>query len=169
MVDLGRAGALADPFKSLGLVEDPKRPASGLSNPAARKQWIEEKQRFYRFKDPQLPSFSLDLFLESPISLGELKKDAVTVTCGKDKIVVCSIAALRKLKQLANRPQDKLDLQALEVIEAIEARRPINNPPPGFDQAMIQDLKDFSERSAEERLEWLKLMLTELGQFCILG
>jgi len=52
---------------------------------------------------PQVPRFS------------DLERDAVDVDLGGVNVRVCSLEALRAMKRASSRPQDRADLEALDV------------------------------------------------------
>ena len=66
------------------------------------------------------PMLSVDLFVDNPVDFGELWARSEAVTLARTTIRIAAIPDLIRLKRLANRPQDALDIEALEAI--MEAR-----------------------------------------------
>ena len=73
--------------------------------------------------DPENPLLSVDVFVENPIDFGELWERSEVVELGDSQPRVASIADLIRLKHLADRPQDRADIEALEAIAAAREKR----------------------------------------------
>jgi hypothetical protein len=104
-------------FHSLGL--RPRAPVDLLdfAVPARRRSWIEEKgMRVFSLFDPADPMKEVDLFAESPLDFESLWKDSEIMDLGGYTVHVAAIPHLIELKRLAGRPQDHLDIEALQEI-----------------------------------------------------
>ena len=172
VVDFSGISRIVSALHDLGLSGDPKYPVAGLSSLDTRDTWANSGQRFYKFQDQQLPTFSLDIALNPPLSLAELSADSVTLKLGEEKTKICSVQKLMAMKAKANRAQDKMDLASLDLIrrlpgiggrELVEA-----DLPAGLDLPTAQGVRDFQMLAPDEKLDWLKNMLTAMGHFCIL-
>lgn len=86
--------------------------------PAQRRSWIEDKgMRVFSMFDPANPMREVDLFAESPVDFEELWEGSIIMDLGDTTARVASIPHLIQLKRLAGRPQDLLDIEALEEIQ----------------------------------------------------
>jgi predicted nucleotidyltransferase len=70
--------------------------------------------------DPNNPLRQVDLFVESPIEFDSLIARAKTVRLATTEVRVASIPDLIAMKQIAGRPQDHTDIEALRAILAKE-------------------------------------------------
>lgn len=89
-----------------------------FADPTIRQAWIRDKgMQVFSLWDPTNPLRSVDLFVELPIPFDELweRSDAISLT--SVTVRVASITDLIRLKQIAGRPQDLLDIDALRAIE----------------------------------------------------
>jgi hypothetical protein len=88
-----------------------------FADSATRRQWVQEKgMRVFSLWDPANPMLEIDLFAEHPIDFEELWNRAEIVTLTQTVVRIASIRDLIRLKQLAGRPQDLADVEALENI-----------------------------------------------------
>jgi hypothetical protein len=104
-------------LKSLGLV--PRAPVEILdfAVPARRQAWISGKgMRVFSLYDPSQPMREVDLFAESPMDFEVLWGESEVMELGSGPVHVASIPHLVALKRMAGRPQDLLDIEALEEI-----------------------------------------------------
>jgi predicted nucleotidyltransferase len=125
IVDLEERAALAaiDALAGLGL--QPRAPVDArmFANPETRRGWVEQKgMRVFTMWDPADPLREVDLFVDHPIPFDELWSRAELITLSFGAVRVASIPDLIALKRLAGRPEDHLDIEALEAIEQ-ERRR----------------------------------------------
>lgn len=72
--------------------------------------------RVFSLWDPANPMLEVDLFAEHPIDSEELWNRAEIFKLTEAVVRVASIRDLIRLKQLAGRPQDLADIEALELI-----------------------------------------------------
>jgi hypothetical protein len=79
--------------------------------------WIEKKgMTVLSFWDPDRPLRVVDVFVENPIPFDELRGRAETVELGSTAVTIASIPDLIRMKELADRPQDREDVAALNEI-----------------------------------------------------
>lgn len=91
--------------------------ARGFADPLVRRSWIEEKgMQVFTLVDPANPMRAVDLFVESPIPFGDLWARAEVMSLRRTTVRVAAIPDLIRLKRLAGRPQDLIDVEALEAI-----------------------------------------------------
>jgi len=101
----------------------PKVPVSreDFINKRKRQEWIKKKGMivfsFFHLKDHlQL----VDMFVTEPIKFPQIEKKLESIKVGNLIVPTLSIEHLKKLKILAGRPQDIIDLRNLEEIEEIK-------------------------------------------------
>jgi hypothetical protein len=112
------AARAVDVLGTLGLRPRVPVDPAGLADPAVRATWIESKgMTVLSFWDPDRPLRVVDVFVENPISFGELRERAETLTLGAIPVRIASIPDLIRMKELADRPQDRADIAALNEIE----------------------------------------------------
>ncbi|GMQ96096.1 MAG: nucleotidyl transferase AbiEii/AbiGii toxin family protein [Gammaproteobacteria bacterium] len=89
-----------------------------------RRHWIEEKNmRVFSLWKPDEPLLSVDLFVEHPIEFELIWSRAEVVALGSVPVRIASIADLIRLKRLANRPQDLIDIEKLTEIQNLKKHR----------------------------------------------
>lgn len=106
-------------LKALGL--RPRAPVDLLefADPARRRVWVAEKQlHVLSLYDPSNPMVEVDLFAESPIDFEELWRDSVEFDLDTYRVRAASLPHLIAMKRKVGRPQDMLDVEALEAILA---------------------------------------------------
>ncbi len=119
VVDLvpDEARKAVETFTRLGF--RPRAPVEPLefADPAVRRQWVQEKgMRVFSLWAPANPMLEVDLFAEHPIDFEELWNRAEIITLTQATVRIASIRDLIRLKQVAGRPQDLADIEALEII-----------------------------------------------------
>lgn len=86
-----------------------------------RQEWIDKKGMivfsFFHIKDHLK---IVDMFVTEPIKFSEIEKDIERIEVNRVKVCTISNRHLRRLKSLANRPQDLLDIANLKEIERIK-------------------------------------------------
>lgn len=91
---------------------------SKLSDSASRASWVKDKKlRFISFYHPANPTFVIDFFIEHYLPFESLMKNAKEVTIEGRKTRIVSIDDLIEMKRMAGRPQDQLDIEALEMLK----------------------------------------------------
>ena len=125
-----------------------------------RRQWIEEKgMRVFSLFDPAQPMRELDLFVENPLDFEVLWQDSVVKVLGECSVHVASVPHLIGMKRAAGRPQDLLDIEALEEI-AKNQRGAVSDSYRGGWEAHRKDqlIRGLAATSAQ-RLAWLESMI----------
>ncbi len=125
-VDLspGEARRAIDTLVGLGL--RPRAPVdpAGFADPATRARWAAERgMRVFSKWDPEEPMRVVDVFVENPVDFEELWSRSEILPLSGTTARVASIPDLIRLKRLAGRPEDRLDIEALEAI--LERRREV--------------------------------------------
>jgi predicted nucleotidyltransferase len=131
------------------------------------------QQRFFPFRNYEVPFFSVDLFYDYPVPFENLYSDSHNVAYDSCSTRICSIEHLIEMKKEAARAQDLLDLANLEAIRLIgefnfSAQRAIESIgefPTSIDEERIRDLVSFLKTSPQEKMKWLEDMLSALGHF----
>lgn len=91
--------------------------AEQFANPDLRRRWQQEKNmRVLQFWSDAYPDTKLDVFLESPFDFDLEWKHSKRVSAQPhaNEIRFASIPALIKMKQVARRPRDLIDIEYLE-------------------------------------------------------
>ncbi len=119
VVDLApnEAGNAIRCLTAMGL--EPRVPVDAMdfANPTKRQSWIDEKNmKVFPLVDPDNPMRLVDLFVETPIDFEELWTQSVEVRLERSTVRVACISHLVALKRKAGRPQDLIDIEALERI-----------------------------------------------------
>jgi hypothetical protein len=97
----------------------PRAPVQAIdfADPIIRASWIQDKgMRVFSLWDPGNPLREVDLFTESPIPFDQLWSRSDLLRVGPMLVRVASTQDLVALKRMAGRPQDLLDIEALEAI-----------------------------------------------------
>lgn len=109
---------LLSSLASSGMVHRNDIDPSKLSDPASRASWVKDKNlRFISFYHPANPTFVIDFFIEHYLPFESLFKNAKDVTIEGRKTRIVSIDDLIQMKRMAGRPQDQLDIEALEMLK----------------------------------------------------
>jgi hypothetical protein len=96
----------------------PRVPADpvGLADPQIRRQWQGRNMVVYSFVSLKNPPLIIDIFIEHPIPFRELIDASTVVDYDQTPVRICSIEHLIRLKQMANRPKDLEDIEALNIV-----------------------------------------------------
>jgi hypothetical protein len=90
----------------------------GFADPEVRRSWIEEKgMTVFTMQDPLDPRRTVDLFVEPPMDFEDLWNRSKVVDMGGTRIRIGSIEDLIEMKRSVGRPQDLLDVEALEELK----------------------------------------------------
>lgn len=88
--------------------------AAAFADSAKRNEWIREKGmtvlNFWSDRHRQTP---IDVFVTEPFDFGEEYARALVKPLGAVPVRFVSIPALIRMKELANRPQDRIDIEYL--------------------------------------------------------
>jgi hypothetical protein len=92
-----------------------------LADAEKRRTWVHDKgMMVFSLWDPLDPMREVDIFVEHPIPFDELYGESEIVVLGNESVRIASIPHLIQLKRLADRPEDRIDIEALTAI--LEAR-----------------------------------------------
>ena len=119
IVDLAPAEArrAIDVLVQLGFRPRPPVDPFDFADASTRARWIREKgMRVFSLHDPSHPMRELDIFAEHPIDFESLWGRSLLVPLGTTTARIVSIQDLIALKRLADRPEDRRDIAALEEI-----------------------------------------------------
>lgn len=120
VVDLEPVEARRAVTTLVGLGFRPRVPIDPLdfADPEVRRKWIDEKgMRALSFWDPANPMRELDLFVEPPIDFQLLWQHAEIVHVRGAHVRIASISDLIHMKRIAGRPEDLIDIEALQEIQ----------------------------------------------------
>lgn len=93
--------------------------AEDFADPSIRERWVRERNlEVFSLHDPANPLLEVDLFAVNPIPFEDLWARAEVVQLETVRVPVVSIADLIRMKELADRPVDRSDIEALRGIEA---------------------------------------------------
>lgn len=108
----------------LGLEPRLPVPAEDFADPVVREGWVRERNLdVFSLHDPGNPLLEVDLFAHNPIPFDELRSRAEFVSLETTRVPVAGIADLIRMKQMADRPQDRSDVEALRQIQARKGRK----------------------------------------------
>lgn len=111
-------------LEALGL--RPRAPVAitDLADATKRESWIRDKGlTVFSLWDPTNPIREVDIFVEHPIPFDELWAASEVVSLGEQSARIASIPHLIRLKRLADRPEDRVDIEALTaILDAKEGR-----------------------------------------------
>lgn len=125
IVDLAPAQAIKaiDALTTVGLVPRVPVAASEFADSDKRQSWVRDKHmRVFTMIDRTNPLRQVDLFAESPIPFESLWRRSEVLLLEGTSVRVAAIEDVIALKRIAARPQDAIDIEALEAIAARKAR-----------------------------------------------
>ena len=164
-------------LQAVGLEAEPGLDLTRICEAETRAQWSRgDPFKFLSLKNPEIPAFSVELFLQHPQPNDLLMGEAVEQGLGESlTAAVCPIDRLIQMKQLAGRPQDLTDLENLDLICKLRdgVLRVDADQPDVIGEAELSDaqrervldLAVFGRLSGAERVKWLGDMLEALGGF----
>lgn len=116
-LDSGYTAAALDALSGLGLKPLLPVPMADFADDAIRREWVRERNlKVFSLHDPGEPMRHVDLFAENPIPFGEMWERGVTVDLEGVRVRIAGISDLLTMKRMAGRPQDLVDVEALELI-----------------------------------------------------
>ncbi len=117
-MDDANLGKFIDVAKQFGLAPIIPVPIESLKNAAQIDQWHREKGMLtFALREPQVGGSVIDVLVRPEVTFDTLKKDAVVAQLFGRAVMVASIDHLLVMKRAANRPKDRLDIDALERIK----------------------------------------------------
>jgi len=88
-----------------------------FADPEQRREWIQHRgMMVFSLYDPDDPLRVVDLFVQPPIPFDELWSRSKLIALPTGEVRVASLDDLIKMKEIAGRPQDATDIEALEAL-----------------------------------------------------
>lgn len=107
-----------DVAKRFGLTPSIPVPIDSLRDAAQIEQWHREKGMLaFALREPQVGGGVVDILVRPEVPFEQLKQNAVAGELFSQQVWIASIDDLLKMKRVANRPKDRLDIAALEKIK----------------------------------------------------
>jgi hypothetical protein len=129
MIDLEPAEAR----KVLGVLTEiglkPRVPVAvdDFADPRVRGEWRRTKNmQVFSLVDPDNPMRVVDLFIDNPIAFSDLLSASKQVELETTSVRIAAIDDLIRLKRMAGRPHDLIDIENLEAIR--DGRGPAREP-----------------------------------------
>ena len=89
-----------------------------LKNAKQIDQWHKEKGMLaFALREPQVSGSVIDVLVRPEVTFDALQLDATTVDLFSRSVKIASIEHLLLMKRIANRPKDRIDIEALEKIQ----------------------------------------------------
>jgi hypothetical protein len=93
-------------------------PIESIRNAAQIDQWHREKGMLtFSLREPQMGGSVIDVLVRPDVAFERLMASAVKGNLSGRKVFIASIDDLLEMKRIANRPKDRLDIEALEKIK----------------------------------------------------
>jgi hypothetical protein len=107
-----------DVAKRFGLIPSIPVPIDSLRNASQIEQWHREKGMLaFALREPQVGGGVVDILVRPEVPFEQLMQNAVAGELFAQHVWIASIDDLLKMKRVANRPKDQLDIAALEKIK----------------------------------------------------
>jgi hypothetical protein len=104
--------------KQLGLVPSIPVPIDALRDARRIEQWHREKGMLaFALREPQVGGGVVDILVRPEVPFEQLKANAVAGQLFAQQVWIACIDDLLAMKRSANRPKDRLDIEALEKIK----------------------------------------------------
>jgi len=121
-MDDANLGRFIDVGKAFGLAPIIPVPIDALKNAAQIEQWHREKGMLaFALREPGIAGSVIDVLVRSDVPYERLIADAVMMPLFGREVATASIDHLLEMKRIANRPKDRLDIEALEKIKRGES------------------------------------------------
>ncbi len=116
--DPANAANAVNVFMAIGYTPRAPVPIEDFSNPEKRLAWVKEKgMKVFSLFSAAHPATEIDLFVDEPLDFHQAFANVVMFDLADGiGVPVCSLADLIKLKRIAGRPRDLLDIQKLTEI-----------------------------------------------------
>ncbi len=89
-----------------------------LKNAAQIDQWFREKGMIaFALREPEAGGSVIDVLVRPVVPFDKLQTDSVLVDLFDREVKIASIDDLLVMKRIANRPKDRIDIEALEKIK----------------------------------------------------
>jgi len=107
-----------DVAKQFGLAPIIPVSIDSLKNAKQIDQWHKEKGMLaFAIREPQVSGSVIDVLVRPEVAFEQLQIDAATVDLFGRSVKIASIEHLLFMKRIANRPKDRIDVEALEKIQ----------------------------------------------------
>ena len=107
-----------DVAKQFGLAPIIPVSIDSLKNAKQIDQWHKEKRMLaFALREPQVSGSVIDVLVRPEVAFEQLQIDAATVDLFGRSVKIASIEHLLFMKRIANRPKDRIDVEALEKIQ----------------------------------------------------
>jgi hypothetical protein len=119
VVALERDNVLAavEALAALGYRPRPPRRGPQFDDPEIRSSWARDKDmKVFSLRSPSYPGVDVDLFVEEPVPFDDLRERARVADLYGVAVPIAGIPDLIAMKRTAGRPEDLLDIAALERI-----------------------------------------------------
>lgn len=104
--------------KRFGLVPVMPVQIDSLKNTALIDQWHREKgMHAFAVREPGITGTVIDLLVRPDVPYERLAADATMMPLFGSNVAVASIDHLLEMKRIANRPKDRIDIEALEKVK----------------------------------------------------
>ena len=104
--------------KRFGLTPSIPVPIDSLRNAAQIEQWHREKGMLaFALREPQIGGGVVDILVRPEVPFEQLMENAVAGKLFEQQVWIAAIDDLLTMKRIANRPKDRLDIEALQKIK----------------------------------------------------
>ena len=104
--------------KRFGLIPSIPVPIDSLRNAAQIEQWHREKGMLaFSLREPQVGGGVVDILVRPEVPFEKLMENAVEGKLFEQQVWIAAIDDLLTMKRIANRPKDRLDIEALQKIK----------------------------------------------------
>ena len=104
--------------KRFGLVPSIPVSIESLRNSSQIEQWHREKGMLaFALREPQAGGGVVDILVRPEVSFEQLMENAVAGKLFEQQVWIAAIDDLLMMKRIANRPKDRLDIEALQKIK----------------------------------------------------
>jgi predicted nucleotidyltransferase len=111
-------------LKALGLKARAPVDPTAFADLQQRESWIAEKgMTVFTLYSPTNPLLSVDLFVRDPVPFEQLWSRSKMVDLGGTRVQLASIDDLIAMKRVVARPQDLLDVEALQALKERTPKR----------------------------------------------
>lgn len=119
VIDLSQANCerAIDALAGIGLRPRLPVPMSDLADPRKRAEWHQHRNMIaFPLWDEANPERIVEIFIYEPFSFAEMRERAVVKTLDGTPIPVAGIGHLIEMKRQADRPRDREDIEALQIL-----------------------------------------------------
>jgi hypothetical protein len=121
-MDDANVGKFIEVCKQFGLAPVIPAPIEALRNASLLAQWHRDKNMLaFAVREPGAAGSVIDVLIQPAVPYDDLAKSAVRMPLFARSVAVASIDHLLTMKRVANRPKDRIDIEALEKIKRGES------------------------------------------------